>query len=270
MSFASDNGYIPSTFEEIMDSIRLGVNEQFDTTYTAENFVATNFYKYFYSLVQKVLENETRTSEIFASLQNYIESTNTRIQRPSVSLPGLIDSFADAGYVASVRKMVLLERGIVAIALDLDDGDPEYAAQKLEVCNLIKDFICAGITTFGSETETIVLSNGQSFDFSFSLPNPTPVLLRLTLTISENQLATIPSDEDIRTLLFDNINDRYRLGWDFEPQRYFNQADDASWAASILLEWSDDGGSTYYPDIFTADFDDLFTFGLDDIEVVIE
>lgn len=269
MSFAQDNGYTPLTFAVIMASIRDAINVQFGTTYTEGTFIGTNWYKYFYVLVQKILENETKTAEIFVKLQEYIATTNLRIQRPSVSLPGIIDSFTANGWVASVKKNEEVDAGTVSICVNVDDGAEDYAEKKLEICNFLKNFVAAGMVFLGTETESITLSNGQEFDFSFFLPNPTPVLLRLTITSSDNQETVIPDDEEIRQAVFDNIAARYRLGWDFEPQRYFTQVD-APWAATILLEWSDDAGANWHPEVFEAEFDDLYTFGLEDISVLVD
>ncbi len=143
-----------------------------------------------------------------------------------------------------------------------------YAALRLSICQKIKDYIAAGMVTYGSEEEGITLSNGQEFDFKFHLPNRIPVLLRLTAVISENNLLAIPDDEDIRQAIFDNVEDRYKLGYNFEPQRYY-PASDALWAGSMVLEWSRDDGDNWNDDVFEADFDELFIFDLEDISVVI-
>lgn len=266
MSFAQDSGYTPQTIQEIMEEVRLGVNTQFGTTYTTETFLGTNWYKYFYALVQKFQENEVKTSEIFQKLQEYIALTNDSIQRPSVSNPGIIDSFADNDWVASVKPPVEIDAGKIFICVDVDNTDPEYADMKLEICNLIKDFIAAGIVSMGDQVESIVLSNGQSFDFKFALPERLSAELRLTLVTSENNLELIPSDEVIRQKVFDNIAARYRLGWNFEPQRYY-QLSDAPWAESVLLEYDIGGG--FVSTVYNADFDQIFDFDLEDIQVVI-
>lgn len=268
MSFSSENGYIPVTFSNVMEAIRLNINIQFGTTFTIETFVGTNWYKYFYTLVQRVLQSETKTAEIFEKLKQYISTTNQSIQRPSVSIPGLIDSFESYDYVASVKKNLIGDAGTISICVDTDEDADDYPDVKLEICNLIKHFVVAGMVSLGTETESIVLSNGQSFDFSFYLPDYTPVVLRLTLNVSDNQLVTLPTDEQIRGALNDNINARYRLGWDFEPQRYYTMVD-VPWAATILLEWSDDDGANWHSTVFEAGFRDLFTFGLEDITVVV-
>lgn len=389
MSFAQENGYTPQTFDQLMDGLRQGVNTQFSASYTTDTFTGTDLYKYFYSLVQKVQGNEALTAAVFQKLQEYIAITNEQIQRPSVSAPGLLDSFAAEGFVVSVRKPTALNAGKQAICVDLpesltgvrasgtveitdyadlvsgsadtitigatvftaqagaatpgaatfqaatsDEATAEslaaqinahatagalvrakaigdtvtvrailpgtagnaialvytdndsnvgavvsgatllsgtaaaagYAAKKLEVATLIKDFVVAGLVSEGPQVQSITLSNGQSFDFKFYLPERTPILLKVTASPSLNSLITIPSDEDIREEVFAQANERYRLGWNFEPQRYFNLSD-AAWAEELKLEYSLDGGDTWSDDVFDAAFDDLFTFGLEDIEV---
>ncbi len=269
MSYANDTGYVPVTFAAMMNSIREAINLQFSTDYTEGTFIGTNWYKYFYVLVQKVLENEVKTAEIFIKLQEYIQTTNLRIQRPSTSLPGIIDTFIANGYVSSVKKNAVEDAGTVSVCVQTDDAADDYAVKRLQICNLLKDFVAAGMVFEGTETETIVLSNGQSFDFSFYLPTEIPVLLKLTITTTINQELAIPDDEAIRAQLEANVAARYRLGWDFEPQRYFTQVD-APWAATIKLEWSSDGGDNYFATVYSADFKDIYTFDLSNITVLVD
>lgn len=267
MSFTSESGYVPVSITEIMNFVRQKVNEVFGTDYTAENFVGSNWYKYCYVIAQRMQEDEVKTSEIFSKLQQYIALTNERIQRPSVSYPGLVDSFAANGYIAAVKQNEVGDAGTISIAVDVDGDDPDYADIKLEICTLIKDFVAAGTVTLGDETESIVLSNGQSFDFKYTLPDETPIILRLTIAVSENNQQLIPSDEDIRDLLWTRLNSMYKLGLNFEPQRYFTLAD-APYAATVLLEWSDDDGENWHDEVFDAAFDDKLTFNLEDLAVI--
>jgi hypothetical protein len=269
MTFAQENGYVPKTFDEMMGELREAINAQFSLDFTEENFVGTSWYKFFYGPVQKAIQNEARTAEIFVKLQEYITTTNLRIQRPSISMPGIVDSFQSRGYVASVKQNAAEDAGTISICVDVDDSADDYADKRLEICGLIKDFTGAGLVSQGTEVESITLTNGQQFDFKYYLPNRTPILLKLTLTTSDNQSVVVPDDEEIRETLFNNIGQRYRLGWDFEPQRYFTQQD-APWAATILLEYSDDDGSSWESEVFEAEFDDLLTFSLEDISVVVD
>lgn len=268
MSYAQDNGYTPADFATIISDIREGINTQFSTAYTEENFVGTSWYKYAYAIAQKIQSGEIKTSEVFQKLQEYIAETNDSIQRPSVSNPGLLETFDSEGYIASVKPMIEADAGKIHVCVDLDDSDPDYDDTKLAICQLLSTCIVGGVVSMGTEVEAIVLSNGQSFDYKFYLPDRIPVLLRLTAVESENNQLLVPDDETIRQAIFDNINARYRLGKNFEPQRYYS-AVDAPWAASLVLEWSDDAGMTWYAVVFDADFDEIFDFDLEDIQVLV-
>lgn len=267
MPYANDNGYTPATIQALMLSVMNNVNTQFSTTYTEETFLGTNFYKYFYALIQKLQENEVKTSEIFLKLQDYFEVTNERISRPTVTNPGLIEKLESEGYIASIKKPENADAGKVYICVDVDDSDPDYADMKEEICEIIKDSTVAGVVTQGSEVESIVLSNGQSFDFKFALPDREEVLLRLTTVLSENNQFVIKTPEEQKAALLANIVAKYRLGKNFEPQRYFTIVD-APWAESVLLEWSDDDGGNWHDEVFEAEFDDKFDVLLENISLV--
>lgn len=269
MGFSQENGYTPATINAIMDSIRVEINSQFGTSYTSETFVGTNFYKYFYALAQKVQENEIKTSEIFVSLQQYFKITNESIQRPVGTAPGVVEALQREGYIASVKPPADVDAGKIFICVDTDDSAPDYATTKLDICTIIKNSVSAGIVTQGAQSETIVLSNGQPFDFKFALPNRIETLLRLTITLSDNNQVVISAPEDVKQVLIDNISAEYRLGRDFEPQKYFT-TDDAPWASKVLLEYSDDDGDTWYEAIYESNFDDLFEISLENITLIEE
>lgn len=149
----------------------------------------------------------------------------------------------------------------------------DYDDLKEEICTLISQITVAGAVTQGTESESIVLSNGQSFDFKYNLPNLLEVHLRLTITLSENNQVVVGNPDDIKQKLISNINDRYRLGKNFEPQRYYSVID-APWAASVLLEYSfnydplSPGGETWSNAIYDADYRDLFNIKLENIILV--
>lgn len=268
MSFSEENGYVPVSVSSIMNSIMENINAQFGTTYTQETFVGTNFYKYFYALVQRVQENEVKTSEVFLKLQDYIATTNEMISRPVVTARGLVEAFADAGYVASVKPPADADAGKIYICVDVDDTDPDYESElKPAICALIKHSVVAGVVTQGAESESIVLSNGQSFDFKFDLPTRIPTLLKLTITLSENNEYAVGDPEDTKATLLSNIAAKYSLGKNFEPQKYFSILD-APWAGQIVLEYSIDDGSNWETEIYDSAYDDLLTFALEDVTIV--
>ncbi len=269
MGFAQETGYVPTTIEAMMQYCMEGINEQFGTTYTSETFVASNWYKYFYALMQRLQANEVKTSEIFLKMQDYFATTNETLARPNTTSSGIVDYFATKGYLVSVKPMIDADAGKCSIAVDVDETLPNYASTlKPLICSYVKDCVVAGVVSQGTEEETITLANGQSFDFKYFLPDRIPVLLRLTITLSENNLFTVASPEAVRTILTDRIAAMYRLGLNFEPQRYF-YISDAPWASMVLLEYSQDGGTTWDDAVFEAEFDEVFTFDpIDDVEIV--
>jgi hypothetical protein len=267
MSFASETGYIPQTVDQLMSVVRENINTQFGTSYDDETFLGTNFYKYFYALIQRLQQNEVKTAEIFTRMQEYFVTTNEKIQRPNTTHPGLQSYFLDRGYLISTKEPIDADAGKLYVAVNVDSLASDYAARKLDIATILKDCVAAGIVTQGTQVQTIALPNAQSFDFKFYLPHKIPVKLRLTITQSSNNQFTILSTAETSALLQANIAARYRLGLDFEPRRYFSIID-APWAADVLLEWSDDGGTTWHSTVYAANFDDLFTFGPADITIV--
>lgn len=267
MSYTQENGYLPLSIPTIMDMLMTNINTQFNTTYTTETFAGTNLYKYFYALAQRMQENEVKTSEIFLKLQQYIDLVNERISRPVNTNPGIIEKLAEEGYIASVKPMIDADAGKIHIAVIMDDSAPDYVTQKNALNLLISQITTAGAVTQGTEVSSIVLSNGQAFDFKYNLPNKIPIKLKLTLTTSENNELAIGNPDATKIKLFSQINTRYGLGKNFEPQRYFAQAD-APWTSQVKLEYSTDGGTTWLTAVYDADYDDLFTFGLADITLV--
>jgi hypothetical protein len=270
MGFSEEAGYIPSSFNTLMDEVRVEINTQFadlGANYTTESFVGSGLYKYMYGLVQLLQKNEVKTSEMFLKLQDYITLMNERISRPVVTNPGVIDKLESMGYIASLKPIVVGDAGLIHICVDTDDTADDYEDTRLDICNIIKDSTVAGCPTVGTEEETLVLSNGQSFDFKFNLPDRIPIILRLTIYLSENNLLLIKTPTEVRQILFDNISSRYRLGKNFEPQKYFSVVD-APWASHVLLEYSIDDGENWLSSVFDAEYDELYTFGLEDITIV--
>lgn len=267
MSYEQANGYTPQTFDEIMNELRLGVNEKWLTNFDADNFVGTGWYRFLYPVAQIIQKNQVKTSEIFVKLAEYIVQKNILIQRPSVSLPGTIDTYASRGYVVSLEPTEEDTVGEIRLAVDIELTDPQFAAKKLEICQILSECTVAGTVSFGDQQETITLSNGQSFIYKFVRADKNPILFRITITDSLNTAIAIPSDEDIRLMFYQNYSTRYRMGWNLEPQKYFNQGD-APWAASVLVEYSLDGGSTWLSTIHISEYDELWVLDLEDVDVI--
>jgi len=267
MSFSSENGYLPASFDSIMERMRLEVNAQYGTSWTAENFVGSNWYKLLYAPAQEMHLDEVKTAEIFLKLQQYFAVTNETIQRPVATAPGIIEALEREGWVASLKAPLDADAGKLYLAVDVDNTLPNYADLKLEINTLISESVAAGIVTQGDQVNTIVLSNGQPFDFKFKRPNYITPKLRLTLTLSDNNQEVVGDPDDVKSLLISNIMARYRLGRDFEPQKYFTTTD-APWTSQVLLEYSLDDGATWLSVIYEANYDDLFKILLANITIV--
>jgi hypothetical protein len=267
MGFSLTAGYIPSSVPALMSIVRQNINTQFGTTYTEENFSGTNFYKYFYALVQKLQENEVRTAEIFLKLQDYFRETNERILRPNTTAPGIVDYFKSKGFLASVKPPIDADAGKLFVCVDVDDTADDYPEKKLEICGLVKDCCVGGVVSQGTEEETITLSNLQSFPFKYNLPDRVAIKLKLTITVSENNEFVIQGPDWITARLQQNIAAKYRLGMNFEPQRYFSIVD-APWAAAVLLQYSLDDGATWLSAVYDAEYDEILTFSPGDITLV--
>lgn len=271
MGFTSENGYTPMTFNTAMLNIMNGINEQFAsvlvTPFTAETFVGTNFYKMFYALTQQINLNEVKTSEIFSVYKDYITLTNERISRPRVTAPGIIEGLEALGYLVSTKKPIDADAGKIFVAVDIADTDDGYAESKLEICTFIKDSTAIGTVSQGTEVEALVLSNGQSFDYKFNLADRIEPLLRLTITLSENNQFVIKTPDEIKAILLANIEAKYRIGKNFEPQRYFSILD-APWAESVLLEWSTDAGSNWFSTVVDMDYDEVYKIDLANVTLV--
>lgn len=267
MGFALETGYVPLNIDDIMSSIMDGVNAQFGTSYTIETFTGTNMYKYFYALAQRVQTNEIKASEVFIKLQDYFKIMNETILDPKVTPNGIVQAFKEAGYTASVKPMELADAGKANICVDVDETAVDYALKKLAICNLIKDYVVAGVITEGTESELLTLTNGQQFTFSYRLPIRTEIKLKLTLTLSRNNRHVIASPEETKNTLMANIAELYSLGKDFEPERYFS-ASDAPWTSDILLEYSIDNGVNWLDTVYESDYNELFVVLLENIDVI--
>jgi hypothetical protein len=244
-----------------------GINAEFGTTYTAETFEGSNFYKYFYAIAQMVESNEIKTAESFLKLQDYFRTTNERVLRPKTTAPGIIDYFDSKGFLVSVKPPLDADAGKLFVCVDVDDAADDYDDTKLLLCGYIKDCCVAGVISQGTESEEITLENLQSFEFKYNLPDKIPTLLKLTITLSENNEYVIQSPEVVVETLLANIEERYALGRNFEPQRYFSVLD-APWAAAVKLEYSIDAGSNWLTAVYDSEYDELLTFDIDDVTLI--
>lgn len=270
MAFNLENGFIPDSFDDLMNSFIIGVNRQFGTEYTSESFVGSNFYKYYYAIAQEVMAAQINFAEAYSKLQDYIRATNKKLTMFKTPTDWLIGVFKESGYDISVKPTELEDAGTLSVCVDVDKTLEDFAESKAEILNILKTYTAAGIYFYGDQLGTITASNGQQLPFAFFLAERLGIELRLTLKISKNTKVLVDSVPKIKEKLLKNLSDSYALGRDFEPDTYFTTATDAPYAAQVLLEWRKLGEDIYRQDIYNADFRELFTFKKEDIIVVVE
>ncbi len=121
----------------------------------------------------------------------------------------------------------------------------DYAALKQEIINRMGAWLSAGLYYTGSEEGDRVALNGQTFTYKYALPTPVDILVRITATVSANAKTPVLNENQIRDIFDANFASLYRLGLDFEPEKYLEIARDLPFASDILLEYSEDAGSTW-------------------------
>lgn len=269
MPYTDKNGYVPHTMEEVMQLILLDINDQFNTSYSYDQFVGTGFYKFFYVLAQRIVALDTSFAEVYAKLQDYVRFMNEQINAPAVNPERALKILRTAGFTASVRPVTQDTAGELAFCVDLDDKLPNYATQKQRVLDILKTCTAGGIYFAGTETGTSILSNGQAMPYAFFLPARYEVSLKLTIHASASSGLAVPSESQIKQTLADNLAAMYRMGVDFEPERYFTVSRDASYAAVVKLEYQKETGGAWSDEVYKADFKDLFVFNQERMETVV-
>lgn len=267
MPYTTENNYTPETFNDLMTRFMEGVNTQFGTNFTLETFVGTGFYKFFFAIAQNILTVENLFAETYAKLQDYMRTTNEAIAIPKTPRDGLIRTFAAAGYTISLMTQTQDNAGTLGVCVDVDPASGTFTEKKAEILQMLKDYTIAGLYYDGDQRGTVRLTNGQDFEFGFFTPVKNEASLRLTVTLSKNSNIVADNENVIRQKLLDNLAAMYKLGNNFEPEKYFTISRDAPYAAAVKLEWKTT--SDFSADVYEADFKDLFIFDASRVEVVI-
>ncbi len=270
MPFTTENNYVPETFNDLMIRFMQGVNSQFGTNYTQESFVGTGWYKFFYPIAQNILTVENLFAQTYAKLQDYIRTTNETIAIPKTPREGLIKTFADRGFLISIEPQTLANAGVLGVCVEVDPTADDFADTKQTILDILRDYTVAGLAYHGAHTGTSRLSNGQDFSFAFDTPTRKATHLQLTVTLSQNTTIVADSEATVKEKLLANLAALYKLGNNFEPEKYFTISRDAPYASKITLAYSFSGEEgTYETEVYQADYKELLQFAAERIEVVI-
>lgn len=167
--------------------------------------------------------------------------------------------------IGSVVKLRAIHGGIAgnSIALSYTDNDSnvgasvsganltggndneDYANLKAEIITRMHNWLTAGLYYQGTETGTKTAINGQTFNYAYYLPTPIDILVRITVQPSLNSLSPVLNENQIRDIFNANFSNLYKLGLNFEPEKYLEISRDLPFASDILLEYSEDDESTW-------------------------
>jgi hypothetical protein len=271
MSYTDNNGYEPRTFDDLMTTLMGGINKEFGSTYDYERFQGTNWYKFLYPLVQLIIESEADFSNIWEKYTDYIRTLNESIAIPKTPVEGLIAAFKNVlGIEISVAEAEENTAGILSVCANVDNTAADYADTKQKIIDALLKYSVAGVYTDGDQRGTAVASNGQNFEYGFWLPQKIDTILQLNITLSRNSDVVSDTPEAAKEKLINNLKNLYKLGMDFEQQKFFNIDRDAPYASDITLFYKNSKtGGEFTADVYHANFRDLFLFDPENISVVI-
>ena len=252
MSFSLINGYNPRDFDTIVSEFRQYINTEYGQNLTPEQFKGSNWYKLIYSASQLILSVEGNISELSNKMIDYIRKVNEDIQLPKSSIDGIHEHLlSDLGLISSVKPSTASDAGSLYISVDVDNTASDYAEKKQMILEKLKEYCTAGLYFTGAERGEVVASNGQSFTFGYDLPEIVNMQVRITVIISDSTTSVILNSAQIKSIFEENFKKMYRLGFDFEGDRYLDIRNDLPFASKILIEWSANG-SNWSSDIWQS------------------
>lgn len=252
MSWDLTNGYKPRTFDELLQAYVDEINNQFSTSYDTTSIVGTNFYKAGYTAIQLVMQAEAKFAETYVKLTDYIKTSNEKVMlaKSTISgfIAGLLASEEDGGLglISTIKDITdPAEAGYMYLVVDTDPLATNYATIKQAIIDRMHQWLTCALYYNGTETGTKMAVNGQNFTYKFALPTKVNILVKITITKSKNAKTPVLNENQIRVIFDNNFASLYRLGLDFEPEKYLEINRDCPFASNILLEYSENSGSTW-------------------------
>lgn len=268
MSYSVTNGYSPQSYTALLEKVVEGINEQFGTDFTTDSIVGTNWWKYFYTAIQLVMEAENNTAQLSAKMQDYIRTQNEELIEPRGTPNGLMKAFEnELNIIASVKPTEQADAGHLYLAVDVDEFAEDYSIVKQKIFDLLSRTVDAGVYFEGAEQGTVTALNGQQFDYAFDLPSPVALKIKIDVYVTENKDLFIETTNSIKDKFLSNFNKLYRLGYDFEPQQFLNIERDLPFASEINIQYSTDGVE-WKTDVLSSIYDEKFTIA--ENEVIVE
>lgn len=268
MGFNTNNGFTVDSFDVIINNYYQTHIDEWGQDVSFDQFKASKEYELYYTAAQIDLYNQGYFAQTFEYIKTYIDQKNQKIQRPTPIVDRIVARFAesDYGFLCSVRQVTEATRGTLAICLDYTpDAETNARIGK----TLIDECAIGGIWTDGTITESVSISNGQSFDIKWTIPTQRTVNLKYTIIRSKNTLIAQQPANVIREMILENFAKRYAMGLDIEPQKYLTMCD-LGWASSIEGERQTDSDEGFTQNVYNSPYNELFKVIVnpDDIVVV--
>lgn len=268
MSFNLENGYTPRDIDTIISEFRQSINAEYKQDLTPEQFKGSNWYKLIYSASQLILTAEGNIAELSNKIIDYIRKVDEQIQLPKSSVDGIMYHLKeDLGLISSVKPTEEGDKGYLYIAVDVDSESDDYPQIKKSILEKLKEYCTAGLYFKGSESGQVVASNGQPFNFGYELPTIVNMQVKITPTVSDNTTDFILNASQIKEKFFENFEKMYKLGLDFEPEKYLDIRNDLPFASKIKIEWSINEGSSWSEDVWKSAYNQKLN--LSNVEVII-
>lgn len=261
--YSIENGFIPRTFNQIMNELMGNININFGLNYTEENFIGTNFYKFCYSIAESIVEQDVMTQNIYEHYLNYVTNVNLKINTPVCTIDNLLEKFDAEDIEVGFMENDDTNCGTIYMSVNLDESGNTENEQKIG--QILSENTSAGTAFVGTKSVDIALSNGQAFTYKWELANLIPAQIKITFTLSDVETGIL-TEQEVKDKFIEMVTASYRLGNNFEPQRFCN-VNIYPFASECLLEYSLDSGSTWLTDVYVSNYDDKLTFDPDDIIV---
>ena len=269
MSYSVTNGYAPRDYETILNETVGRYNEVFGTSYTIGNFKGTNSWRFLYPIIQELMTLENNIALLSAKMQDYIRTQNEDLEQPHSTIDGFLELLErETGLKGSIKPNEEADAGHLFLCVDVDSTRADYATIKQKILQLEADNLAAGLVFEGNQTGTITAINGQQFNYGYSLPSTTALKVKVKITVSENTSLFVPTTQKEKEHFQANFAERYRLGYDFEPQLYLSVCD-CPYASEVEVSYSTDGGVKYETAVLNGTYDEKFTIANNDLEVEI-
>lgn len=235
------NGYTPDDFNVIIDKYYNATISEFGSV-SKERWTGSKTYEVCYSSAQIDMQYQSVFAEIFSKIALWMQDVNFKINAPATTAIAMQQQFLEKfGLRIGIKPMIEADRGLINIAIDYTpEQDLNYQIGDF----LRKNCIAGGIVMVG-DIKVDIPVGGQSFESVWVKAVERQVSFKLTITVSRQSINYLESELDIQKRFIANFKAMQEIGYDIEPEKYFEIVRDAPYASDILTQFSLDSGSTW-------------------------